>query len=99
MTNQILKSFGFYGGRMICASKSEYRKENPDNLVVFNSTLMTKSGDHIIMVDLDLTLEDDKLKASAKEIGEFIVLRESDAWNVTINDYEQLKEKAVKIYV
>lgn len=98
MTNQILKSLGFYEGRMICASKSEYRKEHPDNLVVFNSTLMTKSGDHIVMMDLDLTLEDDKLKAAAKEIGEFIVLRESDAWNVTINDYEQLKEKAVKIY-
>lgn len=95
---QTLKSLNFYGGRMLGSSKSEYRREHPDNLVVFNSALITKSGEHFVMMDVDLTLEDDKLKTAAKTIGEFIILRESDSWGADPKNYEQLKEKAVKVY-
>ncbi len=98
MTNQILKSLGFYGGRMIAASKSEYRKKHPDNLVVFNATIVTETGEAFVMMDLDLTLDDEKLQQARNQIGEFCVLRESDAWDLSLS-YEQLKEKAVKVYV
>lgn len=95
---QILKSYGFSWGRMICASKSEYRKRHPDNLIVFNSAIVSKSGLALTSVDLDLTIDSEKLTCAAKEIGEFFVLRESDSWSIGEESYEQLKQKAVKIY-
>jgi len=95
---QILKSHGFSSGKLISLSKSSYRHLYPNNTVVFNATILLKSGEKVSMCDIDLTRSDEKLICAAKEIGEFIVLRESDSWSVEKENYEQLKQKAVKIY-
>lgn len=100
MTNQqILKSYDLYWGRMLCSSKTGYRKAHPDNLVVFNATMVLKSGEIFPMMDLDLTLDEEKLQCAAKQVGEFIVLREGDLYGLDLKNYEQLKERAAKIYV
>lgn len=96
---QILESYDLYWGRMLCSSKTGYRKEHPDNLVVFNATMVLKSGEIFPMMDLDLTLDKAKLQCAAKQIGEFIILREGDSCGLDSKNYEQLKEKAAKIYV
>lgn len=64
--------------RMISVSKSGYLKDNPDNVVVFNSNICTKT-EKIWYGDIDITKSLQKLKDLAIEINEDIyVLYESD---------------------
>lgn len=66
-------------GRIISASKGQYKYDNPDNFVVFNSNLCTKKG-KIWHGDLDLTVDEDLLKKVARALNETVyVLYESDA--------------------
>ena len=66
-------------GRMISASKSMYTPSKPDAIVVFNSNVCTESG-KIWYGDIDVGLDEAKLKELADAIGERIyVLREMDA--------------------
>lgn len=65
-------------GRMIDASKSDYCRRHPTNVVVFNSNVCTKDG-KIWYGDIDVTLDEDKLKTLAEAIGEKVyVLYEMD---------------------
>jgi hypothetical protein len=54
-------------GRLVGASKSRYRENKPDNLVVFNANLCTDEG-KIWYGDLDVTEDQDKLVFLSKEL-------------------------------
>jgi hypothetical protein len=65
-------------GRMISASRSGYMSQHPKNLVMFNGGIYTKSKGHVWSGDLDVTLDEARLKEIAIELGETIYLfRES----------------------
>jgi hypothetical protein len=64
-------------GRMIGSSKGRYKEANPDNLVVFNSNIYTKSMGKIWYGDIDITLSLSDLKNMSREMNEeFMVLPE-----------------------
>lgn len=92
----MLFNFDLPIGRLF-GSKSMYREANPDNLVLFNANIITKSHGKIWWGDLDLTKDFKKLKSVAKEIGEpLYVLYEMDARFGAENDnVEDLIKKAV----
>jgi hypothetical protein len=56
-------------GRMISASKSAYRDEHPDHLVVFNANLCL-AGAKVWFGDVDLTLDEPDLLKLAAQVGE-----------------------------
>lgn len=72
--------------RMISGSKSGYLRRNPENLVVFNSNIFIETRSLFIFKkynkiwygDVDLTLEQDKIKMATYELGKYwvYVLRE-----------------------
>ena len=65
-------------GRMISASKCDYSRTYPEHVVVFNSNICTESG-KIWYGDIDVTLDEDKLKLLADELDEKIyVIYEMD---------------------
>lgn len=70
---KILEKYGeprFYLGRLISGSKSTYRKNNPDNIVLFNANIITINLDKIWYGDVDITLDADALIEIAKELNE-----------------------------
>jgi hypothetical protein len=70
---------GLMMGRMISGSKSGYRERYPDNLVVFNANIATKSRGKIWYGDLDVTLDYEKLASVAEALKEdLFVLYEMD---------------------
>lgn len=71
------KIIGFMG-RMIGGSKSIYRYDNPDNLVIFNANIATKEDGKIWHGDLDLTKDHSKLMELVEKIGLFYIFYESD---------------------
>lgn len=56
-------------GRMVGGSKSIYRYDNPDNIVVFNANVATKKHGKIWYGDLDVTLDVKDLQRLSKELG------------------------------
>jgi len=63
---------------MISASKCDYNRAHPKHIVVFNGNVCTEDG-KIWYGDIDVTLDEDKLKQLAEAIGEKIyVLYEMD---------------------
>lgn len=82
----LLKVFheeGLYLGRMIAPSKSSYRNEYPDNLVVFNANIVLNKEDSFEKIwygDLDITKDYKKLKKISNKIDyKIFVLYEMDA--------------------
>ncbi len=68
-----------YFARMISGSKSSYSNSYPDNFVIFNANVCTKEDGKIWYGDLDLTIDEPKLKALAAELQkEIYVLYEKD---------------------
>lgn len=57
---------GFRAGRLICYSKSVYRKTYPNNEVYFNANIYSDSG-KVWHGDLDLTLDSFVLEKIAKK--------------------------------
>jgi hypothetical protein len=99
--NDILKVFeqnGFYNGRMISGSKSGYRNMHPNNKVVFNANVITKSKGKVWYGDIDITIDEENLKKIANEIKEDLyILYEMDARFGTENSsIETLIKKAVQ---
>jgi len=67
-------------GHMVGGSKSIYRYDNPKNIVVFNSNVVTKEDGKIWYGDIDVTLSHTTLKELAKDLKKTIyVLHEMDA--------------------
>ena len=70
---------GLVMGRMISGSKSGYRERYPDNLVVFNANIATKSRGKIWFGDLDVTIDYEKLEKVAETLKEDLyILHEMD---------------------
>lgn len=66
-------------GRMISRSKSGYVAKNPDNYVIFNANICTVDG-KIWYGDLDLTLDEQALRALREDVGQDLyILLEADA--------------------
>jgi hypothetical protein len=77
---KIFNESSLHIGRMISGSKSSYRNRHPDNLVVFNANIVTKSRGKIWHGDLDITIDYEKLKEVAEKIKEdMYILYETDA--------------------
>jgi hypothetical protein len=73
-----LRQHGIYEGRAIASSKTQYCRQYPKHLVVFNAQIFTPRGRILKMADLDITLDAIKLYAAAREVGEnFYVLSEN----------------------
>jgi hypothetical protein len=72
-----------FEGKMISFSKSGYRQENPENLVIFNSNIIQKTEkgyEKIWYGDLDITLDYEKLVRISEWLDtEIFVLYEMDA--------------------
>jgi hypothetical protein len=73
----VLSDNGIFEGRCMAWSKSGYCKVRPENLVVFNAQVFSRRGRILKQVDLDLTLDSERLTAAARAAGEnFYVLYE-----------------------
>ena len=94
---EIFKSHGLSLARMVSFSKSEYRRANPANIVVFNANIFTESKGKVWWGDLDVTVSKEALQAVANEIGETIyVLREHDGRFENENlPFEKVKELSI----
>lgn len=69
-----------YPGRMVSGSKSGFSRIYPAHVPVFNGNLCTKSLGKIWYGDLDITMDEDKIKELSKILNEPIyVLYERDA--------------------
>ena len=74
------EAFGFNDARMIGGSKSFYKQEHPDNLIVFNANVLMPERGKVWYGDLDLTEDYLVLKAIAKTLNtDLYVLWEMDA--------------------
>lgn len=70
---QVLKTFEKYGlfyGRIIESSKSGYVSSHPNDKVIFNANVITKSHGKIWYGDLNVTLDEETLIKIKEEIGE-----------------------------
>lgn len=65
-------------GRMVGASKSIYRYDNPTHVVVFNGNLVDEQGNKLWYGDLDLTLDIPALINLAEQVGSLYVVHEMD---------------------
>jgi hypothetical protein len=66
---------------MIAPSKSGYRVNHPDHVIVFNANVCTPTRGVIWNGDLDITVDSEALKAMAAEHGEELyIFRESDGY-------------------
>jgi hypothetical protein len=52
---KIFEAHNFFDGRMIGGSKSSYRKEHPDDLIVFNANVLMSGYGKVWYGDLNLT--------------------------------------------
>jgi len=69
-----------YPGRMLSGSKSGYSEKHPTHKVVLNGNICTKSHGKIWYGDIDITRDEEKLKAvSAALEDDLFILREMDA--------------------
>ena len=95
----LFEKYRLYNSRMVGYSKSAYRRENPENEVVFNANIFT-TNEKIWHGDIDLTLESGKLQLIANEAQESIfVLREMDGrFENEILSFQEIKDKAIKIF-
>lgn len=91
-----LTNAGFRIGRLICFSKSEYCKANPDHCVLFNANIIINKYGKIWHGDLDLTIDGDILKGIANQFKTTLyVLYEMDArFNKEKKDPSKLIKKA-----
>ena len=72
-------AFGFYYSRMIGGSKSFYRKEHPDDLIVFNANILIPGYGKVWYGDLNLTEDYLVLREIAETLNtDLYVLREMD---------------------
>jgi hypothetical protein len=73
-----LSDNGIWEGRCMAWSKTGYCKSHPKNLIVFNAQIFSRRGRILREVDLDLTLDSERLTAAARAVGEnFYVLYEN----------------------
>ena len=88
---------GFYDARMIGGSKSFYRKEHLDNLIVFNANVLMPNYGKVWYGDLNLTKDYIVLKSIADTLDtKLYVLWESDGrFGEETKPFDELIEKSV----
>lgn len=87
---------GFRAGRLLCYSKSIYRKTYPDNEVYFNANVYSDEG-KVWYGDLDLTLDGPVLEKIAKKAKcKLYVLPEM--YRFVDKTVEEIIKEAKKIY-
>jgi hypothetical protein len=76
----IFKENGLLMGRMISGSKSYYRERFPKHLVIFNANIIIINDKKVWHGDLDITIDENKLKNVAKILNQDLyILYEYDA--------------------
>lgn len=93
--------------RMISGSKSGYHRLHPDNLIIFNANIITKSSGKIWYGDLDVNVDRNSLKELRDETKEDLyILYEHDCrFNTEDDSIDVLIDNAVcrvgeyKIYI
>ena len=96
---QIFATNQLHMGRMISGSKSGYWQEHKENLVVFNANILIATRGKIWHGDLDVTLDEERLKEVAKALEEDLyILREHDArWGNEDKPVKELLPLAVAV--
>ena len=89
---------GLDQSRILSFSKSNYRNEHPNDLILFNANVLT-TKEKVWYGDINLSQEENKLQDVAKMLCEDLyVLSESDCRFETENlPIEELLSKAVKV--
>ena len=73
------EAYKFFDGRMIGGSKTGYRDQHPDDLIVFNANILMPGYGKVWYGDLNLTEDYLALREIAQNLNtELYVLRESD---------------------
>ena len=76
--DNIFRKYDLFNGRMITSSKSFYKRENPDNLVVFNAGIAFYDENgriyKIFGGDIDITKESEKLIQISKELKQILYI-------------------------
>ena len=76
---RVLAEHGFQTGRMITHSKTAYCHRHPEHFAVFNAQIYIRRQRLLDHVDLDLSLDAERLTAAARAIGEnLFVLQEME---------------------
>ena len=95
---QALEDNGFPLSRLMCGSKSLYRKHNPNSFPIFNANILSqKTGKKVWWGDLDLNKDSEGLIKAAQESEDvFYVLKEMslrfENENKTLDELEAKKE-------
>ena len=77
--HQYFDAYSFHKGRMIGGSKSYYRKEHPDDLIIFNANVLMSDYGKVWYGDLNLTEDYLVLKDIAQSLNSTLyVLWEMD---------------------
>lgn len=98
-TGEILVKNGLNIARMISFSKSLYRSQYPDHVVIFNANIFTEEEGKVWYGDLDISIDRTILEKCAKESGkQLYVLHEMDGrFENEISSFEDFKKKAAVI--
>ena len=76
---QHFEAYSFHNGRMIGSSKTGYKNEHPDDLIIFNANVLMPGHGKVWYGDLNLTEDYLVLREIAQNLNtELYVLRESD---------------------
>ena len=94
---QHFEAYNFHNGRMIGGSKTGYRNEHPDDLIIFNANVLMPGYGKVWYGDLNLTEDYLALKEIAQNLNtELYVLRESHArFGEEDKPIDELFDKAV----
>ena len=77
--HQYFDTYNFHNGRMVGGSKTGYRNEHPDDLIIFNANILMPGYGKVWYGDLNLTEDYLVLREIAQNLNtELYVLRESD---------------------
>jgi hypothetical protein len=97
---EIFNKYGYNNGRLISGSKSGYRKMFPDNYVIFNANIFTKSKHKIWHGDLDITKDASILQKICNEIGEemIVVSEMKGGFGGEKRKYEEIRKTAEVIF-
>jgi hypothetical protein len=80
LVNETADEVGLFYGRLISMSKSSYIHRYPRHVAVFNAVIVDDQGHGDWWGDLDLTLDEPKLRDLAKLVGQRLhVLYEADS--------------------
>ena len=96
---EVFEKHGLNISNIVSGSKSQYKNKYPDNLVIFNSNVITEKSGKIWYGDLDITLSFDILKNIADELKEDLyILYEMDGRFTNDNKpFKYYKSKAKTI--